>query len=184
MSRSLRPPLPSVATSHRQRFQHPGRHGQRVRQPDRQPRPAAFDLPDGRAGLRQEHVPVEHRRPADLVHHPRQQGRLHRPQEGSRLPRRDEPGDGAAKTCCRSSRARRALRRAAQARARCATTSSSIRCRSTRSSAEVCKDAKLRRLVKNMIYDGVLSKLLNIDLAQMEHALQAAARQEGRRRSS
>ena len=39
--------------------------------------------------------------------------------------------------------------------------------------AEVCKDAKLRRLVKNMIYDGVLSKLLNIDMAQMEHALQA-----------
>ncbi|MBA2303074.1 MAG: 2-oxoacid:acceptor oxidoreductase subunit alpha [Acidobacteria bacterium] len=37
--------------------------------------------------------------------------------------------------------------------------------------AEVCKDAKLRRLVKNMIYDGVLSQLLNIDLAQMEHAL-------------
>jgi 2-oxoglutarate/2-oxoacid ferredoxin oxidoreductase subunit alpha len=36
---------------------------------------------------------------------------------------------------------------------------------------EVCKDAKLRRLVKNMIYDGVLSKLLNIDLSQMEHAL-------------
>ena len=36
---------------------------------------------------------------------------------------------------------------------------------------EVCKDAKLRRLVKNMIYDGVLSKLLNVELAQMEHAL-------------
>src|SRR5215213_870627 len=26
--------------------------------------------------------------------------------------------------------------------------------------ADVCKDAKLRRLVKNMIYDGVLSRLL------------------------
>jgi 2-oxoglutarate/2-oxoacid ferredoxin oxidoreductase subunit alpha len=37
--------------------------------------------------------------------------------------------------------------------------------------AEVCKDAKLRRLVKNMIYDGVLSQLLDIDIAQMEHAL-------------
>jgi 2-oxoglutarate ferredoxin oxidoreductase subunit alpha len=37
--------------------------------------------------------------------------------------------------------------------------------------AEVCKDAKLRRLVKNMIYDGVLSNLLSIDLGQMEHAL-------------
>ncbi len=36
---------------------------------------------------------------------------------------------------------------------------------------EVCKDAKLRRLVKNMIYDGVLSKLLGVELAQMEHAL-------------
>jgi len=37
--------------------------------------------------------------------------------------------------------------------------------------AQVCHDAKLRRLVKNMIYDGVLSKLLNIDLGEMEHAL-------------
>jgi 2-oxoglutarate ferredoxin oxidoreductase subunit alpha len=37
--------------------------------------------------------------------------------------------------------------------------------------SEVCKDAKLRRLVKNMIYDGVLSQLLEIDLGQMEHAL-------------
>jgi 2-oxoglutarate ferredoxin oxidoreductase subunit alpha len=37
--------------------------------------------------------------------------------------------------------------------------------------AEVCRDAKLRRLVKNMIYDGVLSNLLDIDLGQMEHAL-------------
>src|SRR5215208_2183773 len=36
---------------------------------------------------------------------------------------------------------------------------------------EVCKDAKLRRLVKNMIYDGVLSKLVEVELAEMEHAL-------------
>src|SRR3954467_11952890 len=37
--------------------------------------------------------------------------------------------------------------------------------------AEVCHDAKLRRLVKNMIYDGVLSKLIHVDLGEMEHAL-------------
>ncbi|HLW18140.1 MAG TPA: 2-oxoacid:acceptor oxidoreductase family protein [Actinomycetota bacterium] len=37
--------------------------------------------------------------------------------------------------------------------------------------AEVCRDAKLRRLVRNMIYDGVLAKLLGIDLALMEKAL-------------
>jgi 2-oxoglutarate ferredoxin oxidoreductase subunit alpha len=37
--------------------------------------------------------------------------------------------------------------------------------------AEVCPDAKLRRLVKNMIYDGVLCHLLSIELGEMEHAL-------------
>jgi len=35
----------------------------------------------------------------------------------------------------------------------------------------VCPDAKLRRLVRNMIYDGVAAKLLNIDLALMDKAL-------------
>src|SRR6478672_6721306 len=35
----------------------------------------------------------------------------------------------------------------------------------------VCPDAKLRRLVRNMIYDGVLAKLLGIDLALVEKAL-------------
>ena len=34
----------------------------------------------------------------------------------------------------------------------------------------VCTDAKLRRLVKNMIYDGVLSHLLEIDMGEMEKA--------------
>ncbi|PYR77431.1 MAG: 2-oxoacid:acceptor oxidoreductase subunit alpha [Acidobacteria bacterium] len=37
--------------------------------------------------------------------------------------------------------------------------------------ATVCTDAKLRRLVKNMIYDGVLSKLLGIEMSEMEKAL-------------
>src|SRR5512132_2467694 len=34
-----------------------------------------------------------------------------------------------------------------------------------------CPDAKLRRLVRNMIYDGVLAKLMGIDLSLMEKAL-------------
>src|SRR5207344_3577391 len=42
----------------------------------------------------------------------------------------------------------------------------------------VCPDAKLRRLVRNMIYDGVLAKLLGIDLALMEKAL---AKQMGKK---
>ncbi len=37
--------------------------------------------------------------------------------------------------------------------------------------APVCPDAKLRRLVRNMIYDGVVAKLLGIDMAEMERAL-------------
>src|SRR3954449_7165996 len=35
----------------------------------------------------------------------------------------------------------------------------------------VCPDAKLRRLVRNMIYDGILANLLGIDLSHMEKAL-------------
>jgi 2-oxoglutarate ferredoxin oxidoreductase subunit alpha len=37
--------------------------------------------------------------------------------------------------------------------------------------APVCPDAKLRRLVRNMIYDGILAKLLHIDMREMEKAL-------------
>jgi 2-oxoglutarate/2-oxoacid ferredoxin oxidoreductase subunit alpha len=44
--------------------------------------------------------------------------------------------------------------------------------------AEACPDSKLRRLVKNMIYDGILSQLLSIDLDEMEKAL---AKQLGRK---
>ena len=35
----------------------------------------------------------------------------------------------------------------------------------------ITRDAKLRRLVRNMIYDGVMARLLSIDMAQMERAL-------------
>jgi 2-oxoglutarate/2-oxoacid ferredoxin oxidoreductase subunit alpha len=35
----------------------------------------------------------------------------------------------------------------------------------------ITHDAKLRKLVRNMIYDGVLSRLLSVDMAEMEKAL-------------
>ena len=37
--------------------------------------------------------------------------------------------------------------------------------------ATCCPDAKLRRLVRNMIYDGVVARLLGIDIDQVEKAL-------------
>jgi len=37
--------------------------------------------------------------------------------------------------------------------------------------ATCCPDAKLRKLVKNMIYDGVVARLLGIDMDQVEKAL-------------
>src|SRR5688572_18886740 len=40
-----------------------------------------------------------------------------------------------------------------------------------KSVAAVCPEAKLRRLIKNMIYDGILAELLSIELAEMEKAL-------------
>ena len=70
------------------------------------------------------------------------------------------------------------LRRAAEAQRAARPTSSFYPVPFDKIVAEVCTDAKLRRLVKNMIYDGVLSQLLYIDMAQMEHALAQAARQE------
>jgi 2-oxoglutarate ferredoxin oxidoreductase subunit alpha len=46
--------------------------------------------------------------------------------------------------------------------------------------APVCPDAKLRRLVRNMIYDGVLAKILNIDMALMEKALSKQLGKKGK----
>src|SRR6516164_9376736 len=37
--------------------------------------------------------------------------------------------------------------------------------------ASVCPEAKLRKLVKNMIYVGVMAQLLNVDMAEVEKAL-------------
>ena len=37
---------------------------------------------------------------------------------------------------------------------------------------DICTDVKLRRLVRNMIYDGVVGHLLHVDPAEMEKALQ------------
>src|SRR5438132_2366357 len=45
--------------------------------------------------------------------------------------------------------------------------------------APVCPDAKLRRLVRNMIYDGILAKLLGIDMGLMEQALKKQLRKKG-----
>ncbi len=46
--------------------------------------------------------------------------------------------------------------------------------------APVCPDAKLRRLVRNMIYDGILAKILNVDLALMEKALSKQLGKKGK----
>src|SRR5437899_1382758 len=46
--------------------------------------------------------------------------------------------------------------------------------------APVCPDAKLRKLVRNMIYDGILSNLLGIDMEEMRKAL---VKQFGKRKA-
>src|SRR6476660_7673759 len=46
--------------------------------------------------------------------------------------------------------------------------------------APVCPDAKLRRLVRNMIYDGILAKMLGIDMAFMEKALNRQLGKKGK----
>ena len=46
--------------------------------------------------------------------------------------------------------------------------------------APVCPDAKLRRLVRNMIYDGILAKLLGLDMSLMEKALNRQLGKKGK----
>src|SRR5947207_9102766 len=44
----------------------------------------------------------------------------------------------------------------------------------------VCPDAKLRRLVRNMIYDGILARLLGLDMSLMEKALNRQLGKKGK----
>jgi 2-oxoglutarate ferredoxin oxidoreductase subunit alpha len=44
----------------------------------------------------------------------------------------------------------------------------------------VCPDARLRKLVRNMIYDGVLAKLLGIDMEEIHTALQKQFRKKAK----
>ena len=53
------------------------------------------------------------------------------------------------------------------------TTASSIACRWPKLMETITTDVKLRRLVVNMIYVGVLAELLGIDEAEIERALHA-----------
>jgi 2-oxoglutarate ferredoxin oxidoreductase subunit alpha len=46
--------------------------------------------------------------------------------------------------------------------------------------APVCPDARLRKLVRNMIYDGVLAKLLGIDMEEIHTALQKQFRKKAK----
>ncbi len=46
--------------------------------------------------------------------------------------------------------------------------------------APVCSDAKLRRLVRNMIYDGILAKILGLDRGLMEKALNKQLGKKGK----
>ena len=92
-------------------------------------------------------------------------------EEGNRLPRRDEPGDGARGRPVARARRRRASTTSRCSSRRCAPTSRSIPVPFDKLVADVTTDAKLRRLVRNMIYDGVLSFLLDIELDEMKKAL-------------
>jgi 2-oxoglutarate ferredoxin oxidoreductase subunit alpha len=46
--------------------------------------------------------------------------------------------------------------------------------------APVCPDAKLRKLVRNMIYDGVLARLLGIEMEEVQKALQKQFRRKAK----
>ena len=92
-------------------------------------------------------------------------------QEGDRLPGGHEPRDRARRRDEAGQRRRRGLRRAAEAQRAAQRPALLSRCRSTSWSAPVCPEAKLRKLVRNMIYDGVVAQLLAIDMEEVRKAL-------------
>ena len=46
--------------------------------------------------------------------------------------------------------------------------------------APICPDAKLRKLVRNMIYDGVLARLLGVEMEEIQKALQKQFRKKAK----
>ena len=78
---------------HRQRLRPGGRDGERVGQYLGQRHDYSRLFPHGHPGDGQEPVPLEHFRPADLVHHPPEQGWLYRPPRDDRDPGRLQPGN-------------------------------------------------------------------------------------------
>ena len=170
----------------RQRLLPPGRHGQRLGLPDGQQRPPPVDLPDGRPRLGEEPLPVEHPGAPDLVHDPREPPRLHRAQARARRPRPDEPGD------------RGGGRPRGRARARPSSTRRSSAVEKLRDDLRLYpvpfselatklplppEQAKLRRLLVNMIYVGVLSDLHG-DRPRRDRGARSAGSSAGRRRRS
>ena len=119
--------------------------------------------------VREEYVPVEYRGPAHLVHHPRQQEGLRWPAQGSGFPGGHEPEtaredvlkleSGAAVVYDEPLEARRAAHRPAPL-------SGPLR----KLVGPVCPEAKLRKLVRNMIYDGVAARVLSIEMDEVHKA--------------
>jgi len=113
--------------------------------------------------------PLEHPGAAHLVHHPRQQAWGTSPQEEV-----DFSGG-------HESRERRARRDKARRR-RGVVYDEPLKLDALRSTAlypvpfeqtrgPVCPEAKLRKLVRNMIYDGIVANLLSIDMEEVHKAL-------------
>jgi len=128
-------------------------------------------FPDGRPGLRQESLPIETLRTADLVHDPRQQRRLHRAQERDRSPGRDERGEPPRKTRSHWRREPPFCTTSPSPSINCANDLTFYSVPYDKLVAPVCPEAKLRKLVQNMIYVGVVAQLLEIDLAEVEKAI-------------
>jgi 2-oxoglutarate ferredoxin oxidoreductase subunit alpha len=105
--------------------------------------------------------------------------RLHRPQEGSRLPGGDESGNRARRRDEARARRRRGLRRAAEAQ-RAAQRPALLPRPVRQAGGAGLPEAKLRKLVRNMIYDGVVAHLLSIEMEEVDKAL---VKQFGKRKA-
>jgi len=119
---------------------------------------------------------------ADLVHHPGEPGRFHRAKAevdfvvalNPRPPAKISIPCAAAELC--SQRLRSGSRTGGA-------TSASTRSFS-KLAAEAVTEVKLRKLIANMVYVGVMAEILSIDVAEVEGAIRKQFRSKSKRRRS
>ena len=156
--------------AHRQRHEHSGRDGERLGLAEFQYRAAAQHFPDGRAGFGQEPVPLEYRGlPTWYTIRANKDGYIGRKKEIDFLVAMNP--ETAQEDVMSLAPGASVLYDEPLALNKLRNDLIFYSVPYDKLVAPVCPEAKLRKLVKNMVYVGVVAQLLEIDMGEVEKAI-------------